>query len=94
MIINMVLASFTFFTTQKNSSFFFEYILVTSVTCLLPNVYITTYFRNTAVNLLAVAIVFHLLDYPVSATRFYRSHHPSYHLRFRKLGAVYFVRPL
>lgn len=66
MIINMVLASFTFFTTQKNSSFFFEYILVTSVTCLLPNVYITTYFRNAAVNLLAVAIVFHLLDYSVS----------------------------
>lgn len=54
---NMILASLTFFTTQKGSSFFFEYILVTVVVCLVPLYDLRTILRNVAVNVCTVLIV-------------------------------------
>lgn len=55
--INMVLASLTFYTTEQGSSFFFEYILITMIIYLLPNVLMTTQIRNMIINLISVAIV-------------------------------------
>ena len=54
--INRFLACLTFFTTQKSSSFFFEYILITMIIYLLPNVLMTTQIRNMIINLISVAI--------------------------------------
>lgn len=59
--INMVLASMTFYTTQAGSSFFFEYILVTSIIYLLPNTDGIVFFRNAAVNIVSMILVLHTI---------------------------------
>jgi diguanylate cyclase (GGDEF)-like protein len=64
--INMVLASLTFYTTQKNSSFFFEYILLTVIICLVPNTDVLSYIRNTVINLLTMALVICSLHHQVA----------------------------
>lgn len=55
--INMVLASATFFTTQQDSSFFFEYILITITIYLLPNSGMVSFLRNVAINVVSVMVV-------------------------------------
>ncbi|MGN1023265.1 MAG: EAL domain-containing protein [Lachnospiraceae bacterium] len=55
--LNMVLASLTFYTTQENSSFFFEYILVTVTILLIPNSRFLMFLRNAILNILCVAVV-------------------------------------
>lgn len=51
---NKVLACLTFFTTQKGSSFFFEYILITAVTCLVPLYDLKSIIRNVIINVCTV----------------------------------------
>jgi len=55
--INMVLASATFFTTQENSSFFFEYILISIIIYLVPNLDLRSFFRNVVINVISVLAV-------------------------------------
>ena len=57
MAVNMILASLTFFTTEKNSSFFFEYILVTSIIYLVPMSDILTNLRNFAINVVTAILI-------------------------------------
>jgi diguanylate cyclase (GGDEF)-like protein len=54
---NMLLASLTFYTTEKGSSFFFEYILVTSIIYLVPNSDLWLFLRLACINLISVVIV-------------------------------------
>ena len=63
--INMLIACSTFFTAQKDSGFFFEYILVTLVIYLIPNASIGTYFRNIVINLTTMIILLIITQYPV-----------------------------
>lgn len=57
MSVNMILANLTFYTTQKGSSFFFEYILVTSIVYLVPNSDLRTFIRNALFNVTAMIFV-------------------------------------
>ena len=57
MSINMVLASLTFFTTQENSSFFFEYILITVIVYLVPCSDFPALVQNAFFNLLPMTII-------------------------------------
>lgn len=63
---NMVLASMTFFSTQKNSGFFFEYILVTITVLLVPNSRFTTFLRNACLNLFSVILVLVSARHPIA----------------------------
>lgn len=54
--INMVLASLTFYTTQKGSSFFFEYILMTIIIYLVPNVGLRSYIRDMFINIITMCL--------------------------------------
>ena len=63
---NMVLASMTFFSTQKNSGFFFEYILVTMTILLVPNSRFITFLRNAGLNLVSVILVLALARHPIA----------------------------
>lgn len=54
---NMVLASLTFYSTQKHSSFFFEYILVTIIILLIPNVKLMIFFLNVAINVISAVLI-------------------------------------
>ena len=56
---NMVLASLTFYTTQANSSFFFEYILVTITVLIVPNTEFKTFLWSGLINALSVVLVLH-----------------------------------
>lgn len=64
--INMVLASLTFFTTQRNSSFFFEYILVTIIVYLLPLSDIPSFIRNAAINIVTMIFVLCFLRHNIA----------------------------
>lgn len=64
--INMVLASATFFTTQENSSFFFEYILVTSIVYLVPNAGMAAFCRNMVLNLASASVVLAVSNHPIA----------------------------
>lgn len=55
--INMVFASLTFFSTQRDSSFFFEYILVTVIILLIPNTRVPTFIHNVGLNIISVIVV-------------------------------------
>jgi diguanylate cyclase (GGDEF)-like protein len=55
--IDMVLASFTFYTTQAGSSFFFEYILVTIACLIIPNVEGNAFIRCVVINVCAMIAV-------------------------------------
>ncbi len=57
MNVNMVLASLTFFTTQENSSFFFEYILITAIVYLVPCSDIPSFVQNAVFNILPILFV-------------------------------------
>lgn len=62
----MILASFTFFSTEKGSSFFFEYILVSMIIYLLPLYDFKETLINTTVNIGALAVIFTLIDHPIA----------------------------
>ncbi|MGN1388545.1 MAG: EAL domain-containing protein, partial [Bulleidia sp.] len=64
--INMILASATFFTTQENSSFFFEYILITIIVYLLPNSGMFSFFRNMVINIVSIAGVLSVAHHPIA----------------------------
>lgn len=64
--INMVLASLTFYSTQKDSSFFFEYILVTVTILLIPNSGLSTFVRNVALNILSLIFVLSSSGHPIA----------------------------
>lgn len=64
--INMVLASLTFFTTQRGSSFFFEYILVTVITYLVPNSEVLPFVFKTLVNILSMAVVLDVVHHQLA----------------------------
>ena len=64
--INMVFASATLFTSQLDSSFFFEYILITIVIYLVPNAEIFFFFRNMAINVVSVVIVLVVAKLPIA----------------------------
>lgn len=64
--INMVLACLTFFTTQKNSSFFFEYILFTIIVYLLPLSDIPSFIRNAAINIVSMIFVLCFLRHNIA----------------------------
>ena len=64
--INMILASATFFTTQKDSSFFFEYILITIIIYLIPNAGTFSFFRNMVINVVSVIFVLAAADHPIA----------------------------
>ncbi len=64
--INMILASATFFTTQKDSSFFFEYILITIIMYLLPNCGMFSFFRNMVINVVSLIIVLSVANHPIA----------------------------
>lgn len=64
--IDMILASATFFTTQKNSSFFFEYILITLIIYLLPNAGTFSFFCNMFINVVSVFVVLTVAAHPIA----------------------------
>lgn len=64
--INMILASATFFTTQKDSSFFFEYILITIIIDLIPIAGTFSFFRNMVINVVSVIFVLAAADHPIA----------------------------
>lgn len=55
--IDMIMAIISIFSTQADSSFFFEYILITSIIFLVPNAEVRTQVRNTVINIAAMALV-------------------------------------
>lgn len=55
--IDMIMAVISIFSTQADSSFFFEYILITSIIFLVPNAEVRTQVRNTVINIAAMALV-------------------------------------
>lgn len=55
--IDMSLAALTFFTTQQKSGFFFEYLLITVIVYLLPNMGSFSLIRNMTINILSVSVV-------------------------------------
>jgi diguanylate cyclase (GGDEF)-like protein len=57
MNVNMVMASLTFYTTQRGSSFFFEYILVTITVLIVPNTKPRVFVRNVIVNAISMSVV-------------------------------------
>lgn len=63
----MILASFTFFSTEKGSSFFFEYILISMIVYLLPLYDFKETMLNAAVNIGSLAIVFSLISRPTAS---------------------------
>lgn len=64
--IDMVMATLSFFSTQADSSFFFEYILITSIVYLVPNAPVRTQVRNTAINLVSVVLILSLSHHHIS----------------------------
>lgn len=64
--INMIIASLTFYTTQKNSSFFFEYILVTLIINLIPVASVPVFVRNNFINLMAMICVLGVAKHPIA----------------------------
>jgi diguanylate cyclase (GGDEF)-like protein len=63
---NMALASLTFYTTQADSSFFFEYILVTIIIFLVPNSNLLSYTRNVTINLIVMVLVMSSFHYKIA----------------------------
>lgn len=64
--IDMILASITFFTTQADSSFFFEYVLMTIIIYLVPNAGMFSFFRNMVINITSVLIVLAVTKYSIA----------------------------
>lgn len=62
----MILASFTFFSTEKGSSFFFEYILISMIIYLLPLYDFKETILNASVNIGALTVVFSLISRPTA----------------------------
>ncbi|MCI6756447.1 MAG: bifunctional diguanylate cyclase/phosphodiesterase [Lachnospiraceae bacterium] len=63
---NMILASLTFFTTEEHSSFFFEYILVTSIIYLVPMTNAVTNLRNSVINIVTASIILQALHHALA----------------------------
>lgn len=64
--VNMVMATLTLFSTQPDSSFFFEYILVTSIIYLVPNAEVRVQARNTVINIAALVIALFAIHYVIA----------------------------
>lgn len=63
---NMIIANLTFYTTQRSSSFFFEYILVTLIINLIPLATIPVFIRNIFINLIAMICILGIANYPIA----------------------------